>query len=96
MRKPGRAEYTDNIPNIRKLVDMWGAPETSLRLGLSDIATMLREGKARPAYEMAAAYLLGQNSAKERTLLVHVSTDDEVIVMGLLDRLGVRYSEIKL
>ena len=66
-------------------------------LGLSDLSLMLRENKARPAYEMAAAYLLKERTpppAKDKLLLVRIPADDGGVSEEVLARLGITCTEI--
>lgn len=90
-----RTEYTTDIPNILELVSSSGSAKAAAELlGLSDLSFILRENKARPAYEMAAAYILSKNVDKGKILVLRVKAGDSGVTESILTRLGIEYSEV--
>lgn len=91
-------EYVTEIPFIRALYDKHGRTKASKMLGLTDITHLIRAGRARPAYEMAAKAILAEETPKEdnrvRSFVVKMSPEHLKILQPLINTLGVPYLEL--
>lgn len=91
-------EYVTEIPSITALYNMFGKSRASKMLGLTDITHLIRAGKARPAYEIAAKAMLEAELPKEerriRSFVVKMSPEHLKILQPLIDTLGVPYMEL--
>lgn len=90
-------EWTNEIGPLRELADLVGAGQAAKPLGLSDIIAMLRDSKARPAYVMAADFILARDFRKSDGLLVlKCSATQKQAIMTLVDAMGVQYVDLDL
>ena len=91
-------EYTTEIPSITELYNRFGKTRASKMLGLTDIGHLIRAGKARPAYEIAAKAILEAEVPKDdkrvRSFVVKMSPEHLKILQPLIDTLGVPYLEL--
>lgn len=98
MKPKQHTEYATEIPNIIRLHEQFGKTRASKMLGLADIGHLIRAGKARPAYEIAAKAILEAELPKEdrriRSFVVKMSPEHLKILQPLIDTLGVPYMEL--
>jgi len=91
-------EYTTEIPCITELYNRFGKTRASKMLGLTDIGHLIRAGKARPAYEIAAKAILEAEVPKDdkrvRSFVIKMSPEHLKILHPLTDTLGVLYMEL--
>lgn len=93
MRKTYNAEFIENAPFLQALHDELGNQEASASLGLTDVSKMLREKKIRPAYEMAAQYIMGPEM-KVRSYVVKLDPENAPVILSLLDKLNIQYMSL--
>lgn len=97
-RKKAVVITTDTFPNILKLVELRGLSETSLLLGLTHVGKMIREGKVRLAYELAAEMLLSkedkQITCDDVVYVVKVPLSKKDAVVGILNAMELEYLDI--
>ena len=98
MTRTTHTEYTTEIPCITELYNRFGKTRASKMLGLTDIGHLIRAGKARPAYEIAAKAILEAEVPKDdkrvRSFVVKMSPEHLKILQPLIDTLGVPYLEL--
>lgn len=98
MKPKQHTEYTTDISNIIRLHEQFGKTRASKMLGLTDIGHLIRAGKARPAYELAAKAILDAEVPKEdtrtRSFVVKMSPEHLKILKPLIDTLGIPYMEL--
>lgn len=98
MTRTTHTEYTTEIPCITELYNRFGKTRASKMLGLTDIGHLIRAGKARPAYELAAKAILEAEVPKDdkrvRSFVVKMSPEHLKILQPLIDTLGVPYMEL--
>lgn len=98
MTRTAHTEYTTEIPCITELYNRFGKTRASKMLGLTDIGHLIRAGKARPAYEIAAKAILEAEVPKDdkrvRSFVVKMSPEHLKILQPLIDTLGVPYLEL--
>lgn len=91
-------EYTTEIPCITELYNRFGKTRASKMLGLTDIGHLIRAGKARPAYEIAAKAILEAEVPKDdkrvRSFVIKMSPEHLKILQPLIDTLGVPYMKL--
>lgn len=91
-------EYVTEIPAITALYNTFGKTRASKMLGLTDITHLIRAGKARPAYEIAAKAMLETELPKEdkrvRSFIVKMTPEQMKIVQPLIDALAITYMEL--
>lgn len=96
--RTAHTEYTTEIPCITELYNRFGKSRASKMLGLTDIGHLIRAGKARPAYEIAAKAILEAEVPKDdkrvRSFVVKMSPEHLKILQPLIDTLGVPYMEL--
>jgi hypothetical protein len=96
--RTAHTEYTTEIPCITELYNRFGKTRASKMLGLTDIGHLIRAGKARPAYEIAAKAILEAEVPKDdkrvRSFVVKMSPEHLKILQPLIDTLGVPYLEL--
>lgn len=90
-------EWTENIQPLRELANLVGAIQAAKLLCLSDISAMLRDGRARPAYVMAAQHILSRDFHKTDGLIVlKCTTTQKQTIMTLVDAMGVQHMDLDL
>lgn len=96
--KAAHTEYTTEIPCITELYNRFGKTRASKMLGLTDIGHLIRAGKARPAYEIAAKAILEAEVPKDdtrtRSFVVKMSPEHLKVMKPLIDTLGIPYLEL--
>ena len=96
--RTSHTEYTTEIPSITELYNRFGKTRASKMLGLTNIGHLIRAGKARPAYEIAAKTILEAEVPKDdkrvRSFVVKMSPEHLKILQPLIDTLGVPYLEL--
>ena len=90
--------YLQEFPNLDKLMDIYGIAEASRMLGLSDIRKAVGEKKVRPAYEMAAAYLLKSKQVDDKptSLVLKMTKSQSDVVVAFLDAMKISYMDLDL
>lgn len=94
-----RTEYTTEIGPIVKLNEMFGKTKASMLLGLTDITHLIRAGKARPAYVIAAQALLDKEAAlvpkqeepKPQSYIVKMSAEEQKLLIPIFEKFGIIY-----
>lgn len=98
VKKTTHTEYTTEIPSITELYNRYGQTRASKMLGLTNVGNLVKAGKARPAYELAAKAILQAEVPKDdkrvRSFVVKMSPEHLKILQPLIETLGVPYMEL--
>ena len=90
-------EWTTEIGPLRELADLVGGNHAAKLLGLSEITSMLRDSRARPAYVMAASHILSRDFGKADGLLVLKCTGQQKqAIMTLVNAMGIQCMDLDL
>lgn len=96
VKKTLNTQFVEAYPNLKKLVELYGAPKTNSLLGLSDVNALIRGGKVRPAYEIAATHLLPSSSQKTKTFVVKGDAQIMDSLLIFVNATGIEYLELDL
>lgn len=98
-RKTMNYEYTKEFPNLLRVIEIHGPTKSSRLLGLSDVNKMVHDNKVRPAYEMAAAFLLRDQPipvSKSSSMVIKMNEKQRSAIVPILEALQVPFMDLDL
>jgi hypothetical protein len=91
--------FTDDYPNLQKLVSEVGSIEASKLLGVTNVGDMINTNKVRPVYEMAASYILKEDNLQKDhenavVLVIACTNAAEVAILPFLKFNGCKVTKL--
>lgn len=100
-RRTMNYEFTKEFPNLLRVIEIHGPSKASRLLGLSDVNKMVHDNKVRPAYEMAAAFLLRDqpipvSKSTSTSMVIKMNEKQRSAIVPILEALQVPFMDLDL